>query len=893
MRPASPAPGRARTSISALADVTEQVFGSPNTFPGRASARFFPSITREERERLRQARLARDPSQPAQSHTANEAQSVLPAALPAGERSEAEEEAIRALQAGVGAGGSGGTKRSFRDVDRTSWDAASELVRLERERVSPRSRVASGGDERDARAVPANGGQSPYPLDREKTPTPGMAFAAANEAPSAWRKGKERDIDAHPRPDHPAWTERRGSTFTQSDASDAEDSMAVDADDDASIVTGETGASAGGNGSDASGNEPAKKRSRTLTTPAQTAVLNALLAKVRHSLRRRPLQALTLRNAQTRFPSTETREEVGKQIGMSARRVQIWFQNRRQSQKRQREREAQEELAAARAARAMMSAQAQHMIGYPLRVHPAYEPAHGGYVQAAHFYPPLQPKPVSTDYVLADGHAAPPGYHLMPASSVDERMYGVPGSNYAPIALPVQPGDPRYAPSYGMAARSSRLTYEQPQRRPSQGDLPAHYASGGRAPGLPTSQVYPSKLYFPHVPRAVPAGYRPAAQSYAAPAPAPSSSLPPPIPMPSAASAGPSPNGASPEFRLPPIAAVFDRNTQAELPDPRAYRPRAPSVSPGGGERSVFSHSPFPLSGGAEGGQRRDRRDSRDVPQAHEQAHEQAQPRAQAQGPARAVFSPEPASSFERLRISGDGARPSAAFPRGGAAGRVSPDGSASERRSGGDWSRRPPSMDVLDMAVDAMSDQSSRALPARHVLPPLRAVFGESSFAKEQNDSRRSSEADQALTRPIRPPGAPRSDSSSSALGGQRLPSLAHLAPGSPMSHAGSLPPGAGAGSHPELPALTPATSFHSARSVQSGSDRRSHEYDRTDAVGSALSSSHSNSTISPRKPASVGDATSVDEEADSFWRDRGDSVGTAETSLGSTDAHAGVMGK
>ncbi|KDE02634.1 hypothetical protein MVLG_06820 [Microbotryum lychnidis-dioicae p1A1 Lamole] len=67
----------------------------------------------------------------------------------------------------------------------------------------------------------------------------------------------------------------------------------------------------------------AKKRSRTLTSAHQTAVLNSLLAK-------------------TRFPSTETREEVGKQIGMSARRVQIWFQNRRQSQKRVRDREASE-----------------------------------------------------------------------------------------------------------------------------------------------------------------------------------------------------------------------------------------------------------------------------------------------------------------------------------------------------------------------------------------------------------------------------------------------------------------------------------------------------------------------------------------------------------------------
>lgn len=67
-----------------------------------------------------------------------------------------------------------------------------------------------------------------------------------------------------------------------------------------------------------------KKRSRTLTTAHQTAVLNSLLAT-------------------TRFPSTETREEIGQQIGMSSRRVQIWFQNRRQSQKRTRNREGESE----------------------------------------------------------------------------------------------------------------------------------------------------------------------------------------------------------------------------------------------------------------------------------------------------------------------------------------------------------------------------------------------------------------------------------------------------------------------------------------------------------------------------------------------------------------------
>ncbi|KAH8922272.1 hypothetical protein BT69DRAFT_249800 [Atractiella rhizophila] len=47
-----------------------------------------------------------------------------------------------------------------------------------------------------------------------------------------------------------------------------------------------------------------KKRTRTLTTAYQASVLNALLAE-------------------TRFPSTEVREQVGKQIGMSPRRVQL------------------------------------------------------------------------------------------------------------------------------------------------------------------------------------------------------------------------------------------------------------------------------------------------------------------------------------------------------------------------------------------------------------------------------------------------------------------------------------------------------------------------------------------------------------------------------------------
>ncbi|TFK98115.1 hypothetical protein BDV98DRAFT_585205 [Pterulicium gracile] len=69
----------------------------------------------------------------------------------------------------------------------------------------------------------------------------------------------------------------------------------------------------------AAGTQPAKKkRTRTLTTPHQSQVLHALLA-------------------QSRFPSTAVREEVGRTIGLSARKVQ----NQRQKAKRPRSQSAQ------------------------------------------------------------------------------------------------------------------------------------------------------------------------------------------------------------------------------------------------------------------------------------------------------------------------------------------------------------------------------------------------------------------------------------------------------------------------------------------------------------------------------------------------------------------------
>lgn len=65
---------------------------------------------------------------------------------------------------------------------------------------------------------------------------------------------------------------------------------------------------------------PKKKRTRTLTTPHQAAVLHALLAQA--------CQSIVFLNCgsqffQSRFPTTAMREEVGKQIGLSARKVQV------------------------------------------------------------------------------------------------------------------------------------------------------------------------------------------------------------------------------------------------------------------------------------------------------------------------------------------------------------------------------------------------------------------------------------------------------------------------------------------------------------------------------------------------------------------------------------------
>lgn len=70
---------------------------------------------------------------------------------------------------------------------------------------------------------------------------------------------------------------------------------------------------------------PKKKRTRTLTTPHQSAVLHALLAQVcRFDVVLIYYQLSDVRHiTQSRFPTTAMREEVGRSIGLSARKVQV------------------------------------------------------------------------------------------------------------------------------------------------------------------------------------------------------------------------------------------------------------------------------------------------------------------------------------------------------------------------------------------------------------------------------------------------------------------------------------------------------------------------------------------------------------------------------------------
>ncbi|KAL4261088.1 Homeobox domain-containing protein [Pleurotus pulmonarius] len=131
------------------------------------------------------------------------------------------------------------------------------------------------------------------------------------EAPST---STRRPADSPP--DEPSSKRRKKMTGRDAKSSSTRSSPSTDSQDE--LADAEHDVTAHEHSAEAQPIAPVrKKRTRTLTTPHQSSVLHALLA-------------------QSRFPTTAMREEVGRAIGLSARKVQIWFQNQRQKARRPR-----------------------------------------------------------------------------------------------------------------------------------------------------------------------------------------------------------------------------------------------------------------------------------------------------------------------------------------------------------------------------------------------------------------------------------------------------------------------------------------------------------------------------------------------------------------------------
>ncbi|KAJ1304218.1 hypothetical protein OPQ81_008617 [Rhizoctonia solani] len=83
------------------------------------------------------------------------------------------------------------------------------------------------------------------------------------------------------------------------------------------------------------------------------------------------LTALHRLLSQTRFPTTEQREQCGREIGLSARRVQVWFQNQRQKSKAQ-----QQGSSAAGGSRQALAPQTSGQYWVSSYSPPYYDPRH-------------------------------------------------------------------------------------------------------------------------------------------------------------------------------------------------------------------------------------------------------------------------------------------------------------------------------------------------------------------------------------------------------------------------------------------------------------------------------------------------------------------------------------
>ncbi|GAA5961519.1 hypothetical protein JCM3765_003616 [Sporobolomyces pararoseus] len=771
--PAPPLPLHQQSSSSqgdevrrgSLRDITTVSFGNPNSLPGPAPSHFFPSVPKAKRDQQRAARLAATspppphfpshhqdqqqqapdatgstttdsgrqqlspPPQPREPGGAAAISSPSSNATSGGEDDIELEQRQRAAKyalashgpfpstsasssqfqnrsnsaslrdgsstsatptlKSVGGGGSQGTKRRHRDTaERTNWDAASELVRIERERETVIDRWGADG------STGAGAGQREIAGESVRRREPSVRAQKMGSPSFGVNGGDRTSIAGSVADSHTASPRDVEMEDAEGEGDGDEEEDEFDEDDGASVATFKTGASTKSKGKSRGGSgekEPAKKRSRTLTTPAQTAVLNALLAK-------------------TRFPSTETREEVGAQIGMSARRVQIWFQNRRQSQKRLRDREVQDSSIAS-----MPTNASNHSLpmGHGVPVHPHYPygpPTSDPY--AAHRYPhpgqaPPQfqqqrfsgasntgpfPTPAAA-HSQASVHQMQHRQDLSRQTSIDSLASRASFVSAASGAVPNYSGGNRHEEGQYSAAQQYRTQFSNSRSGPSPTTYQPHAST--THPNQQSSSTFPSKLYFPHVPRPEHSG-------------APSTRI-----------RTESATSAAGDVKLPSLSSLL--NGPSGPPSRQQTQQSSNYAAPPPSQPTTSSSSAAPVFN-------------------------------------RAIFSPPPSTSFERLRISG----PQSPTPQSEQIPTIStspfayhPPPLQSQAPTSRPVSQtmsplRETSPDVLDAAMEAMAYRpQGRSLPPRSTLPPLRSVFGDSTFPTKARGGSKT-EADKALMAPI-----------------------------------------------------------------------------------------------------------------------------------------------
>lgn len=154
-----------------------------------------------------------------------------------------------------------------------------------------------------------------------------------------------------------------------------------------------------------------RKRVRQILTPEQSQVLNAILVK-------------------THFPSTSVREAAARQLGVSPRKVQVWFQNVRQKEKK----------------RATMAAAAAAASRSPLGGRINLTAAPGPSVRA--------PKGVKTATTGGPGNRQ----HVVPTSTVlDSRLIHTNHGHYA--------RDAQSSLRHGLQLQTASLDYQSPGMR--------------------------------------------------------------------------------------------------------------------------------------------------------------------------------------------------------------------------------------------------------------------------------------------------------------------------------------------------------------------------------------------------------------------------------------------